>query len=405
MKTFLYALACALFVHAAVAAETFAIVADRAYTEPGKPPIADVAVVVADGRIAAIGPKEKVSIPAGARIVEGKGRTLLAGFWNGHVHFIEPKFRNARSLPAEELTRSLREMLVQHGFVHVFEIAAFDLQNTLAMRARIESGEVKGPSILTTGVPFVPPNGGPAYLPENALPEMADAESARAFVAKQIAAGADGAKFWSVSPTRHGNVAMPLDIARAAVEAAHAAGKPVFAHPTDVEGVRVALESGVDILAHTSPEGFEAVGDRLVAQMKARDVALIPTLKLFRWDPERQGAPPHIVKQLTDAAEAELRACSRAGVTILFGTDVGYVTDYGTAEEYTRMSRAGMSFPQILASLTTAPAKKFGAASRTGTLSVGMDADLVLVDGDPADDIGALDRVRYVVRRGRVLLD
>ena len=397
------ALALALLVPPAAMAETIAILADRAYPSPEAPPVIGAVAVITDGRIAAFGTKSEVRIPAGARVVQANGQTLLAGFWNSHVHLIEPRFQNARSMPADQLSRHLRDMLVRRGFVHVFEIAAFDLQNTLAMRARIESGEVKGPSIRTTGVPFVPPKGVPAYLPENSLPEFGDPQEARAFVARQLDAGADGAKFWSVSPTRAGPVGMPADVARAAVEAAHAKGKPVFAHPTNMDGVRLALEAGVDVLAHASPEG--AFDDALIARLKARGVALVPTLKLFRWDPQRQGAPPEVIKRLIAAAEEQLRAFSRAGVTILFGTDVGYVTEDDTAEEFASMARAGMDFRQVLASLTTAPARKFGAADRTGRLARGMDADLVLVDGDPATDIGALGRVRQVMRRGTVLFE
>jgi imidazolonepropionase-like amidohydrolase len=103
--------------------------------------------------------------------------------------------------------------------------------------------------------------------------------------------------------------------------------------------------------------------------------------------------------------EAQLRAFSQAGGEVLFGTDVGYTDHYDTALEYTLMSRAGMTFPQILASLTTAPARRFRASDHSGRIAQGMDADLVVLDGDPAKDITALSRVHLVIHGGKPLYE
>jgi imidazolonepropionase-like amidohydrolase len=79
------------------------------------------------------------------------------------------------------------------------------------------------------------------------------------------------------------------------------------------------------------------------------------------------------------------------------------MTDYDPTDEYVYMARAGLTFPQILAALTTAPASRFGAATRTGRIEPGLEADVVVVDGDPATDISALGRVRMTLRRGQVV--
>jgi imidazolonepropionase-like amidohydrolase len=100
---------------------------------------------------------------------------------------------------------------------------------------------------------------------------------------------------------------------------------------------------------------------------------------------------------------AELRAFSQAGGEVLFGTDVGYTDHFDTALEFTLMARASLSFKQILASLTTAPARRFGVSDRKGRVVRGMDADLVVLDGDPAKDITALSRVRLVIRAGKIV--
>jgi imidazolonepropionase-like amidohydrolase len=95
-----------------------------------------------------------------------------------------------------------------------------------------------------------------------------------------------------------------------------------------------------------------------------------------------------------------LHAFSQAGGEVLFGTDVGYIDHFDTALEYTQMSRAGMSFAQILASLTTNPARRFGYAGRSGRIARGMDADLAVLRDDPAKDITAFSKVEFTIRGG-----
>lgn len=86
------------------------------------------------------------------------------------------------------------------------------------------------------------------------------------------------------------------------------------------------------------------------------------------------------------------------------GTDVGYIDVYDTTEEYRQLGRA-LDWRQILTSLTTAPAERFGYAARKGRLARGMDADLVVLNGDPSKDIAAFARVRLTVRAGRTIYD
>ncbi len=87
----------------------------------------------------------------------------------------------------------------------------------------------------------------------------------------------------------------------------------------------------------------------------------------------------------------------------LFGTDIGYTDHFDTALEFTLMSLAGMGFPQILASLTTNPARRFGYSGRCGRIATGLDADLTVLESDPAKDITALSRVQLAIRGGRIL--
>jgi len=104
-----------------------------------------------------------------------------------------------------------------------------------------------------------------------------------------------------------------------------------------------------------------------------------------------------------DKGIQQLRAYSEAGGQILFGTDVGYIEQFDTAEEFKLMARAGMSFQQILGSLTTNPAERFGYATHRGRIAEGMDGDLVLLGADPAQDVTAFSKVRYTIRDGKVI--
>jgi imidazolonepropionase-like amidohydrolase len=137
--------------------------------------------------------------------------------------------------------------------------------------------------------------------------------------------------------------------------------------------------------------------------MSERKMALVPTLKLFPSELRKLGVPPNVGEIVLGFAQAQLRAFADGGGQVLFGTDVGYMTDYDPTDEYVFMQQAGLSYPRILAALTTAPAERFGVSTRAGRLARGFAADIVVVDGDPERDIRSLAKVRYTLRAGRVI--
>jgi len=128
--------------------------------------------------------------------------------------------------------------------------------------------------------------------------------------------------------------------------------------------------------------------------MKQNQIALVPTLKLFRHEGRHSRA--FFTELEVNKAFGQLRRYSRAGGTVLFGTDVGYMDGYDTNEEFALMARAGLSYREILASLTTAPATRFGRPNEVGRIANGMSADVVLLAGDPARDVSAFARVRVL---------
>jgi imidazolonepropionase-like amidohydrolase len=385
-----------------------ALVHAKIYPSPTEPAIEDGTILVHDGRITAIGPSATTKPPRFARavtVINCKGLVITAGFWNSHVHILTPGLLHAERLSSSEVSLQLEKMFTRWGFTTVFDIASV-LDNTKAIRQRIDSGEVRGPRILTVGEPFWAKGGTPIYvkgfLEANhiSIPEVESTAQAVERVRQQVHDGADGIKIFAGSVERDSILIMPLDLAKAIVAEAHRAGKPVFAHPSNQEGIEVALQSGVDILAHTTPSGGPW-SSSLVASLKAANVALIPTLTL--WHVESKSEPPEeFEKGMNTVMLPQLRAYSEAGGQILFGTDVGYIEQFDTSEEFEWMSRAGMSFQQILASLTTNPAQRFGYSAHCGRIAKGMDADLVVLSADPAQDVNAFSRVAFTIRLGKI---
>jgi imidazolonepropionase-like amidohydrolase len=386
-----------------------ALVHAKIYPSPTEPAVEDGTILVHDGRITAIGPSATTKPPRFARavtVINCKGLVVTAGFWNSHVHILTPGLLHSERLSSQQITSQLEEMLTRWGFTTVFDLASV-LNNTTLIRRRIESGEVKGPRILTVGEPFWTKGGTPIYVKgfleanQISIPEVESSAQGIERVRQEIRDGADAIKIWTGSPERDGILITPLDMAKALVAEAHREGKPVFAHPSDQEGIEVALQSGVDILAHTTDSGGPW-SSSLVERLKTAHVALIPTLTLWHVE-SRNGSLEEFEKGMNTVVLPQLRAYSEAGGQILFGTDVGYIEQFDTSEEFAWMFRAGMGFQQILASLTTNPAERFGFSARSGRIAKGMDADLVVLSADPAQDVNAFSRVSFTIRLGKIM--
>lgn len=381
----------------------FAFVGARIYTAPDAAAIDDGVVLVRNGIIVAVGPRATIHIPPVDSLIDCGGMTLTAAFWNCHVHFIEPKWAGADTMAAERFNDQMEAMITSHGFAHVYDLAEFRLVNILRIRDRIRKGDVNGPVIYTAGVPLVPPGGSPFYIAPLKLPEARDARQAAAYVSRQIDSGADAIKVWSGSPIGHAVVYMPPAVLQQITATAHNLGKPVFAHPTDTRGVMDAVDNGVDILAHTASDDLHPWSADTIRKIMAAHVTLIPTLKLWKDELLKGGVTDWAHHPLETIAQQQVHDFVKAGGNVIFGTDVGYLPDYATTDEYRLLSGAGLDFPQILAMLTTTPATRFGQGRRTGRIAAGMDADIVLVKGDPATDILCLDRVVYTLLKGKII--
>jgi imidazolonepropionase-like amidohydrolase len=379
---------------------TLAIKHARIYVSPTDPPIEDGTVLVRNGLIAEVGPQ--VIVPADATIVPCNHCVVTAGFWNMHVHLTEPKWNFANWKSAATLNPQLADMFLSRGFTTVVDLGS-NPASTFAIRRRIEKGELSGPYIYTAGTPLYPPHGVPYYVRDTApkwmlsmMPQPDTPEEATQIVRRNLASGADLTKLFTGSWIARGQVLpMPLNIAKAAVTETHLNGKLVFAHPSNLAGMQVAINSGVDVLAHAADD-TRGVDTALLQSAINRNMAMIPTLKMF-------ASTVTTDSTYMDPICAEVRQFHELGGTLLFGTDVGYMSDYTTELEFVELGRSGLDWKTVLAMLTTNPAARMGVSASKGTVTPGKLADLTILDADPADQLTNFSKVRAVVRSGKVI--
>jgi imidazolonepropionase-like amidohydrolase len=372
------------------------------YASPTEAPIRDGVILIQGEKIIAVGARAQMQFPETAHVLDCFGCTITAGLWNSHVHFFERKWADAAAIPAPELTRQLQDMLTRYGFTSVFDIGS-SWENTRRLRDRIDSGEVSGPKIRSTGAGLLPPGAFPSDQVLGLMgvmkfpsPEVADAAQAAAAARKVLEEGVDAIKLFASSPR---GPALSESTFQAAADEAHRAGKLVFVHPNTGADVLTAVRGGVDIIAHTTPHSGPW-DETLLTAMKDRHVALTPTLTLWKYYMRHDRLSAQ--EKVADTEVAQLRAWTATGGEVLFGTDLGAV-EYDPSEEYALMAEAGMTFPQILASLTTAPASRFGDINKQGRVGAGLQADLAVLRQDPATDLRALARVKYTLRAGRII--
>lgn len=379
-----------------------ALIGATVYTSPTEPSLQDAAILIQAGKIVAVETRSRLQVPQSAEVLDCSGLTITAGLWNSHVHFFERKWADAANISAAELTRQLQDMLTRFGFTSVFDTGSA-WNNTRLLRDRIESGEVLGPKIRSTGEGLVPPGALPSDQVLSMMgsmkfpaPEITDEDQAASATRSLLESGVDGIKLFASSPR---SAPLPETVMRAAVAEAHRFHKPVFVHPNSADDVRTAVEAGVDIIAHTTPHSGPW-DEPLLSAMADHGVALTPTLTLWKYYArhDRISAQDKIV-----ATElSQLRAWISRGGAVLFGTDLGAV-EYDPTEEYVLMSEAGMTFPRILASLTTAPALRFGDAGKLGRIAPGFDADLAVFRHDPGKNTRDFPGVQYTLRAGKII--
>jgi len=385
----------ALSMTGVAAAQDLAITHATVYASPTAPADRDTTVVIRHGIISEVG--QHLRTPKNIKTISCQGCVVLAGFWNAHVHFMEPKWNDASHEPAEKLARQMSEMLTHSGFTTVVDTGS-DGENTMALRRRVESGEVAGPRIFTACIPIFPAHALPYYLadlPPELKAKMAQPETpeqAAAFVDKNRLAGCDIVKLFTGSIVRPGDITpMQVEIARAAVDEAHRYRQLVFSHSSNLQGTQVAVDAGVDVLAH-APEDIVGIDEAMLRRMLAQHMTIIPTLKLFSQD---------------DSIAKIRRLAYRyheLGGRLVYGTDTGFLTDYDQGEEFRQLALSGFGFRDVLAMLTTAPAELFHLSKTESKVMPGMRGDLTILSDDPGTEFPeAFTAVRYTIRGGNVI--
>jgi len=382
----------------------------------GRPAVTNQNVLVHGERIQAVGPA--ASRPSeGVEIVEGAGCTLLPGLINMHAHLCMSGAPGRRGLADEsvetQLLRAARNAQVSlaSGATTVRDLGGTG-RLTQTLRDAVAQGLIVGPRIITCGrvITTTAGHGWPHGYHADTADELKKVARTlveeRVDVLKVMASGGGG--------TPGSNVAAPqysVDELRVLVAEARRLGKPVATHAIGTESIRNAVLAGIDTIEHCgwmAMDGGLEFDESLIERMLAQGTTVVPTvtvwyraayddLKDMSEDRKRMRA----VREERTAAWTKMHA---AGVRFATGPDTGIHDTYfdNLAWELELMvEHMGVSPLDAIAAATHHSAVGLRLEHEIGTVTPGKIADLLLVEGDPATEIGALRRVRLVVRAGR----
>lgn len=395
------------------------LLADRLFDGTGAPAIERAALVIEDGRIQAVGREGEVPEPAGAVRVAYPGCTMLPGLIDCHVHLVFSAGPNplADLLAEDDGTLLLRALHNAQVALRAGVTTVKDLGGragvTLRLRDQINRGLVPGARILAAGPPITT-TGGHCYW----LGGEADtADELRKKVRQLVKEGVDLIKVMATGGrmTAGSNVSAAqysVEQLRALVEDAHRLGRTVTAHCQGTAGIRNAAAAGVDMIEHCSWVAAEA-GDQVeydeaaAEEMARQGILLDPTLspgsKLAAADPATLGPSQRESRAIRDRVLAAHRRSLELGVEIAAGTDAGVANtplDSLPKELLLLHEELGLSPAQALRAATVNAARSVRREGELGALRPGRRADVLVVRGNPLEDLRALATVRAVYQDG-----
>ncbi|MFD9044754.1 amidohydrolase family protein [Streptomyces bottropensis] len=370
----------------------------------------DGAILIEGDSITAVGPRAQVAEQAGqdvARLAFPEG-TVVPGLIDAHVHLAfdggADPVATLHEFSDETLLTDMRRRAEQ--LLHSGVTTARDLgdRNGLALRLdeEIARGITPGPRVVSAGTPATPPGGHCHFLGG----EVSGVAEVRDLVRRNVTAGAgvvkamvtgggltkDGPKSWQSQFT-------PEEL-QALVDEAHQAGVPVAAHAHGTDGIAAAVEAGVDTIEHCTwmtNDGFDLRQD-VLKQIIDRDIAVCPAVS-----PHWQMLPRFFGEERAAAMFDLVRQMAEAGAKLIAGTDAGVQRAGfdGLVPALAFYAHLGLPNSKILDMATADAAGALGLGDTTGRIAHGFRADLLVVDGDPLEDLTALKAVRTVVAAGQ----
>jgi imidazolonepropionase-like amidohydrolase len=405
---------------------TTVIRADRLIDGTGAAPVQDAVLVVDQGKIVGTytGQTPEGLVPADAEVLDLPGCTILPGLIDSHVHM---NFPGNGVLLEEIMTEPEGVLVATATFAAAKALAAgvTTVRDTgcvhgtvFELRRALELGHGVGPRILACGQPITITGGHTWYLGGEADGE----DGLRKKVRSMAKLGADAIKVMaSGGGTRNTTSHLPSFSQaemNAIVDEAHRMGRKVTAHCLNARAIEIAVEAGVDQLEHAGfliDEAANQKFDPAVAEKIANaGVAVTSTLAVGEYAVEAMRAKPELTKAEQEfldhwsmMLEDNLNTFTQlheAGVRIVAGTDAGwrFTPIDGLAVEIELLERAGLSSMQALVAATGNAAATLGVEDKFGTLEPGLAADVLVVGGDPLENLSALQDVRLVLQGGEV---
>jgi imidazolonepropionase-like amidohydrolase len=400
-------------------AKTTVIYAGRVIADANKPALGPSTVVVTDDRITAIAPG-RGEAPAGAEIVDLGDKTLLPGLIDLHVHLTGDPGGDYRSEAVDPdewgvvVGAKNARLTLRAGFTTVREAGSAQY-TAFALRRGTAEGMIEGPRIVAAGPPLsiIGGHGDVTGFREDVHAVLdqgytcTGAVECAEKVRKASRAGADVIKITATGGVLsqqgrglEGHFSNPELVSIA--DTAHSLGLRVMAHAHGARGIESAAAAGIDSIEHGT-----FADDAALKVMKAKGSYLVPTLMAFEGIKERLGKGIY-----TPTVEAKVRmtmndvgkAVGRAkalGVPVAFGTDAGVFEHGRNAGEFALLVKYGLTPREALASATTVAAKLLSMEDQIGRIAPGLSADMIAVAGDPLNDVTVLEKVDWVMVRGR----